>query len=53
MQDSAVSREIPRRAFEDRPSSVTILTGEPAGEGPVADVRSSAVYLRTILDRSH
>jgi inosose dehydratase len=31
----------------------TILTGEPAGEGPVADVRSSAVYLRTILDRSH
>jgi inosose dehydratase len=31
----------------------TVLTGEPAGEGPVADVRSSAGYLRTILDRSH
>jgi inosose dehydratase len=31
----------------------TVLTGEPAGEGPVADVRSSAEYLRTILDRSH
>jgi inosose dehydratase len=30
----------------------TILTGEPEGEGPVADVRSSAEYLRTILDRS-
>jgi hypothetical protein len=25
---------------------------EPEGEGPVADVRSSAEYLRTILDRS-
>ena len=31
----------------------TILTCEPDGEGPVADVRSSAEYLRTILDRSH
>ena len=31
----------------------TLLTGEPAGEGPVADVRFSAEYLRTILDRSH
>ncbi len=30
----------------------TILTGEPAGEGPVADVRSSAEYLRTILEGS-
>jgi inosose dehydratase len=30
----------------------SILTGEPEGEGPVADVRSSAEYLRTILDRS-
>jgi inosose dehydratase len=30
----------------------TILTGEPEGEGPVADVWSSAEYLRTILDRS-
>jgi inosose dehydratase len=30
----------------------TILTGEPAGEGPVADVRSSAEYLRTILESS-
>ena len=31
----------------------TILTGEPNCEGPVADVRSSAEYLRTILDRSY
>ena len=30
----------------------TILTGEPEGEGPVADVRSSAEYLRTILEGS-
>ena len=27
----------------------TILTGEPAGEGPVADVRRSAEHLRSIL----
>jgi inosose dehydratase len=27
----------------------TILTGEPSGEGPVADVRASAEYLRTVL----
>jgi inosose dehydratase len=27
----------------------TILTGEPRGEGPVADVRESAGYLRTLL----
>jgi len=27
----------------------TILTGEPRGEGPVADVRQSADYLRTLL----
>jgi len=31
----------------------TILTGEPEGEGPVADVWTSAECLRTILDRSH
>jgi inosose dehydratase len=31
----------------------TILTGEPEGEGPVADVRTSAEHLRTVLDRSH
>jgi inosose dehydratase len=28
----------------------TILTGEPSGEGPVADVRTSADYLRAVLD---
>ena len=28
----------------------TILTGEPEGDGPVADVRTSADYLRTVLD---
>jgi inosose dehydratase len=27
----------------------TILTGEPAGEGPVADVRTSADNLRSVL----
>jgi inosose dehydratase len=27
----------------------TILTEEPRGEGPVADVRESADYLRTLL----
>jgi inosose dehydratase len=27
----------------------TILTGEPAGEGPVADVRASAEHLRAVL----
>ena len=27
----------------------TILTGEPRGEGPVADVRDSAGYLRALL----
>ena len=27
----------------------TILTGEPAGEGPVADVRASADHLRVVL----
>ena len=27
----------------------TILTGEPQGEGPVADVRTSAEYLRSLL----
>jgi inosose dehydratase len=27
----------------------TILTGEPAGEGPVADVRASADHLRAVL----
>jgi inosose dehydratase len=29
----------------------TILTGEPTGEGPVADVWTSAEHLRTILER--
>ena len=29
----------------------TILTGEPQGEGPVADVRTSAEHLRTALER--
>jgi inosose dehydratase len=29
----------------------TILTEEPKDEGPVADVRASAEYLRTVLDR--
>jgi inosose dehydratase len=29
----------------------TILTAEPAGEGPVADVRRSADHLRTLLGR--
>ena len=29
----------------------TILTEEPTDEGPVADVRASAEYLRTVLDR--
>jgi len=27
----------------------TILTGEPRGEGPVAEVRESVGYLRTLL----
>jgi inosose dehydratase len=30
----------------------TILTGEPEGEGPVADVWASADYLRIVVDRS-
>ena len=30
----------------------TILTGEPAGEGPVADVRTSADYARRVLGRA-
>jgi inosose dehydratase len=30
----------------------TILTEEPAGEGPAADVRTSAEYLRTVLRRT-
>jgi hypothetical protein len=30
----------------------TILTEEPRGEGPVADVRQSADYLRTLLTAS-
>jgi len=30
----------------------TILTEEPAGEGPAADVRTSAEYLRTVLRRA-
>jgi inosose dehydratase len=29
----------------------TILTKEPKDEGPVADVRTSAEYLRTVLDQ--
>jgi inosose dehydratase len=29
----------------------TILTEEPKDEGPIADVRASAEYLRTVLDR--
>jgi inosose dehydratase len=31
----------------------TILTGEPTGEGPVADVWTSAEHLRAVLGRSH
>jgi inosose dehydratase len=31
----------------------TILTEEPRGEGPVADVRQSADYLRTLLTVGH
>ena len=27
----------------------TILTGEPPGEGPVADVRTGAEYVRSVL----
>jgi inosose dehydratase len=30
----------------------TILTGEPAGEGPVADVRTSAEHLRDLLRKA-
>jgi inosose dehydratase len=30
----------------------TILTGEPRGEGPVADVRASAEHLRSVLRRT-
>ena len=30
----------------------TILTGEPAGEGPVADVRTSAEYVRSVLSKA-
>jgi inosose dehydratase len=30
----------------------TVLTGEPRGEGPVADVRTSADYLRAVLSRT-
>ena len=29
----------------------TILTEEPAGEGPVADVRTSAEYVRSVLKK--
>jgi inosose dehydratase len=31
----------------------TILTEEPKDEGPVADVRASAEYLRTVLAHLH
>lgn len=31
----------------------TIVTEEPRDEGPVADVRTSAEYLRTVLGQSH
>jgi inosose dehydratase len=27
----------------------TILAGEPEGEGPVADVRTSVAYLRSLI----
>ena len=30
----------------------TILTAEPAGEGPVADVRTSADYVRSVLSKA-
>jgi inosose dehydratase len=30
----------------------TILTGEPSGEGPVADVRTSAEYVRSVLGKA-
>ena len=30
----------------------TILTGEPQGEGPVADVRTSAEYVRSVLSKA-
>ncbi len=30
----------------------TILTAEPAGEGPVADVRTSAEYVRSVLSKA-
>jgi inosose dehydratase len=30
----------------------TVLTGEPRGEGPVADVRTSADYLRAVLSQT-
>jgi len=30
----------------------TILTGEPSGEGPVADVRTSAEYVWSVLSRA-
>ena len=30
----------------------TILTGEPPGEGPVADVRTSAEYVRSVLSKA-
>jgi inosose dehydratase len=30
----------------------TILTGEPEGDGPVADVVTSAEHLRAVLSRS-
>jgi inosose dehydratase len=30
----------------------TILTGEPRGDGPIADVRASADYLRSVLQRA-
>ena len=30
----------------------TILTGEPPGEGPVADVRTGAEYVRSVLSKT-
>ncbi len=30
----------------------TILIGEPPGEGPVADVRASAEYVRSVLNQA-
>jgi inosose dehydratase len=51
---AAIVGHLPRQGYDGRYvfEQDTILTEEPRGEGPMADVHTSAAYLQTLISGS-